>query len=205
MRSSGPAKRHWYGVPPVLARASDLAACSRRCAVNARCANRSSPTTVAAISATKASAARPDRHAGMRTFPSGREKSFGLGRANEVVERNAADIVRGKPDLTTAPAELEIGVMVFALGYPAKRVDEGQCLREIGKLEILSQITGLRTKAPTRQFGQQRVDLRARKRMLRPFEGLALHGEQFGKGHGGSSGFGQSVAERQRRGDRQAI
>src|SRR6478736_2399172 len=130
MRSSGPAKRHWYGVPPELAKASDLAACSRRCALKARCANRSSPTTVTAISAMNASAARPDRHAGMRTFPSGREQGFGLGRANEVVERNAADIVRGKPDLTPAPAEFEIGVMVFALGYPTKGVDEGQRLRK---------------------------------------------------------------------------
>src|SRR5258706_12931667 len=58
-------------------------------------------------------------------------------RADEIVHRQSADIMRGKFHQAATPAELQVRMMVLLLGDEAERIDERQRMHEVGELVCL--------------------------------------------------------------------
>ncbi len=123
-----------------------------------------------------------------------REQRIDLGRADEVVFRQAADGMRGVADGALAPADGEVGVVVLAMRDPGRGVHEGH------GLVIVLEFVGLADDAafalPARQRRQHGGGFGVGQRRHAAFAGLALAFRQVANlVHWGSvqSGFGRAM------------
>src|SRR5262249_582173 len=67
---------------------------------------------------------------------SGGQQLLYLSRHNEIALGEAVDLVGPEGNVYFAPGEQNVGMMALFLGQLADAIDKGQCLLEVGKLEL---------------------------------------------------------------------
>jgi hypothetical protein len=100
------------------------------------------------------------------------KKAVNFGSANEVVFRQAADGMGRIADKALLVADLEIGVVIFAMGNPSRGIDESQ------GLEVILEQVGFNQRVtplfPPAQILQQALDFFLFQRWNPAFAGLAV-------------------------------
>ena len=86
-------------------------------------------------------------------------ETVGLGGADEVVQRQSADIVGVEMDHAAAIAHFQVRVVVLGFGHVGQRIDERDCGEEIAEAEAPADRMAVLAQGPLRQLGEQAVHL----------------------------------------------